>query len=291
MTAGAVAIGAGDLSYRVGKLGNDEFGLLATRFDDMADELREQQRRLLAAHSELEDQVKARTAELQDANERLTQLDRSRVRFLADISHELRTPLTIMRGEAEVTLRGKAADIAAHRETLKQIVEQATEMGRLVDDLMLLARSETDDIRFEREALDLAEIAVEAAREARVLGEGRGVAVRSVFDRLPLVEGDRKRTKQLLMIVLDNAVKYSRRDAEVVMQARAELGFVVLTVRNSAAALDDDGAAACVRAFSPRSRRDDARLRPAVGLAWRSPAGSPRSRAAPSRSPAWKPTA
>ena len=239
LTAGALAIGAGDLSYRVGKLGDDELGLLAARFDEMADELKEQQRLLLAAHSDLESQVKARTAELQDANERLKRLDRSRVRFLADISHELRTPLTIMRGEAEVTLRGKHADIAGHRETLKQIVEQATEMGRLVDDLMLLARSETDDIRFEREALNLSEIATEAVREARVLGQGRGVAIRGELDALPLIEGDRKRTKQLLMIVLDNAVKYSPRDAEVVIDGQVESDSVTLTVRNSSAVLDE----------------------------------------------------
>jgi signal transduction histidine kinase len=110
-------------------------------------------------------------------------------------------------------------------------------MGRLVDDLMLLARSETDDIRFELEALDLSGIAAEAVREARVLGQGRGVAIRTEFEALALVEGDRKRTKQLLMIVLDNAVKYSRRNAEVMMRTRAESGFVVLAVRNSGAAL------------------------------------------------------
>ena len=52
--------------------------------------------------------MRARTRELEEANEALRDRDRSRVRFLADISHELRTPLTVLRGEAEVTLRGKS---------------------------------------------------------------------------------------------------------------------------------------------------------------------------------------
>jgi signal transduction histidine kinase len=124
LSAGAVAIGEGDLSFRVGPLGADELGLLALRFDAMAARTEEQQNLLIAARSNLEVEVLARTAELQQANQALVDRDRSRVRFLADVSHELRTPLTVLRGEAEVALRGKSTGISDYREALDRIANR-----------------------------------------------------------------------------------------------------------------------------------------------------------------------
>lgn len=231
LTEGAVAIGRGDLAHRVGAIGRDEFGLLAVRFDEMAAELADQRERLVAAHSGLEDQVQARTAELETANRLLKEQDASRVRLLADISHELRTPLTIMRGEAEVTLRDQNADLPTHRRTLAELVAQAREMASLVEDLLIASRSETEDIRFDREPLDLAEVAAEAAREAGILGRAGGVRIRTELDSAP-VEGDRRRMKQVLMILLDNAVKYSVRGGDVSLRAAADGASSAVTVRN-----------------------------------------------------------
>jgi len=232
LSAGAVAIGRGDLSFRVGRLGEDELGLLARRFDEMAARIEEQQKLLLSARDDLEAEVLARTRELQVANQSLRDRDSSRVRFLADISHELRTPLTVLRGEAEVTLRGRPSGVADYREALQKIVEQAREMSRLVDDLLILARSETEDIRFEKEAIDLSEIAAEAAREASVLGRPRGVGIESAFGAMLTIEGDRQRMKQVLMIAVDNAIKYSEPGGSVRLETAIEESSAVVTIRN-----------------------------------------------------------
>ncbi len=238
LSAGAVAIGRGDLSHRVGRLGDDELGLFALRFDEMAARIEQQQQLLLAARANLEADVIDRTRELEAANDTLRDRDRSRVRFLADISHELRTPLTVLRGEAEVTLRGKASSLAAYRETLERVVEQAQEMARLVEDLLTLARSETDDIRFENVSLDLGEVAAEAAREANILGRARGIRIDTAIGAALEVEGDPQRMKQVLMIVLDNAVKYSERGGAVRLEAAAREGAAIVTVRNRHGAID-----------------------------------------------------
>jgi signal transduction histidine kinase len=240
LTAGAVAIGRGDLGHRVGPLGGDELGLLARRFDEMAGQIGQQRAMLEKARSNLEAEVVARTAELELANDWLERQDRSRARFLADVSHELRTPLTVVRGEAEVTLRDAGADLAAHKQALRQIIGQAQEMSRLVEDLLALARSESEDLHFERELIDLSEVAAEAAREASILGGARRLAIHAALADVLPVEGDRQRLKQVVMILLDNAVKYSPEGEAVDLDVAGNGERVSLSVTNRAPRLGED---------------------------------------------------
>jgi two-component system OmpR family sensor kinase len=239
LSAGAVAIGEGDLAFRVGPIGDDELGLLARRFDEMAERIEAQQRLLIAVQSDLEAQVQERTRELKAANTALEDRDRSRARFLADISHQLRTPLTVLRGEAEVTLRGASASLTDYRDALQGIVDQAREMSRLVEDLLILARSEADDVRFETETLDLGEVASEAVREARILGRPRDISVEAEIAAPLTTIGDRQRMKQVLMSVLDNAVKYSEPGRSVQLVAAKEEANVVVSICNRNALLGE----------------------------------------------------
>ena len=233
LTGGAIALGRGDLDHRIGYGGGDELGLLATRFDDMAARIKEQQGQLLAARSNLEMQVRERTEALEAANRRLLELDHLRVQFLADISHELRTPLTVLRGEAEVTLRERSRPEPIYRETLARIGDQAEDMARLVDDLLFLARAETDTIQFERVRLNLGELLDETVLDAEVLSADKPVTIETSSSRAPIiVDGDRHRLKQALMIVLDNAVKYSETGGVVTVDLRAERDRAELVVRN-----------------------------------------------------------
>jgi two-component system, OmpR family, sensor kinase len=233
LTRGAIAIGRGDLEHRIGYGGRDELGLLAMRFDDMAGRLGEQQGQLLAARSNLETQVRERTEALEAANRRLRELDRLRVQFLADISHELRTPLGVLRGEAEVTLRGNSRPETFYRETLARIVDQAEDMARLVDDLLFLARAETDTIQFERVRLDLRDLLDETVFDAEVLSVVKPVTIETSTCSAPLmVCADRQRLKQALMIVLDNAVKYSDVGGLVTVDLKADGSRAELVVRN-----------------------------------------------------------
>ena len=216
LAEGALAIGRGELSHRIGFQGDSELGLISRRFNQMAEELSRQRDDLLAARNNLERQVEQRTQELADSNRRLTQVDELRARFLTDASHELRTPLTVLRGEAEVALRGASKPEESYRQALKCIIEQAADMGRLVDDLLFLARSEANEIRFERREVGLRDIVSDAVREAAVLGRGRDIAItlhQSEYDFQILA--DPHRLRQALLIVLDNAVRYSRPGTEV----------------------------------------------------------------------------
>jgi signal transduction histidine kinase len=231
LLVGVRALRGGDLKYRVPSDGTDEFAQLARQFNEMAENLEDRERRLLGIHSELEQQVRQRTSELETANRRLSYLDRQRLQFLADVSHELRTPVTILRGEAEVTLRMQPGSQHAYREALTRIAQQARQMGRLIDDLLFLVRSESDTVAFERQRLDLRGIVADAVRDGSILARGKGI---EVVDRLPehpvWVEGDAQRLRQAALIGIDNAINYSEAGLSVEVSLGAANGRAVIGV-------------------------------------------------------------
>jgi signal transduction histidine kinase len=210
LTEGTLAVERGDLSHRVPHDQDNELGRLARRFNQMAEELERQQGLLLEGRAALQREIAERTEELAEANRRLTELDRHRVLLLADVSHELRTPLTALRGEAEVTLRGMSKPETVYREALERIVNLAADMARLVEDLLFLARSEADEIRFEFKPVRLADLVREVVDDASIIA--RGKRIRLSLETLPTdltVRADARRLKQVVLIVLDNAIKYS----------------------------------------------------------------------------------
>lgn len=233
LIAGADAISRGELDHRIAYRSNDELGLLAQSFNQMGEQLEGQHTQVKDAQAGLEHEVAERTGELATANHRLSTLDRLRVQFLADISHELRTPLTALRGEAEITLRHAPKPETAYRDALERIVMLARDMSRLVDDLLFLARSEADTLRFDLRRLALHDLAFKVCREGEALGHGKGIAVQIEFPDEPIwIIADAQRLKQAFLIVLDNAIKYSPCGSVVRMQVVAMNDFAEITVRD-----------------------------------------------------------
>jgi signal transduction histidine kinase len=118
--------------------------------------------------------VAARTAELKGALQALRQADARRRQLFADISHELRTPTTAIRGEAEITLRGRDREAAEYRAALQRIVETSRQLGAVIDDLLAMARSDIDALALARRPIDLAEPLAEALAQAAPLAAERG---------------------------------------------------------------------------------------------------------------------
>lgn len=232
LTLGAGALEAGRLEHRIPVLAQDELGRLARRFNDMAGELARERDGLLNAQLTLEAQVSDRTRELETANHRLLEADEQRVAFLADVSHELRTPLTGLRSEAEVTLRAADQPVGVYRESLTRIVQQSAEMARLVEDLLFMARSDAGKVRFDRRRVTVGALVEPAARDAAALAAARGVNVEvGRLDR-GVVMGDPRRLRQALVVLLDNAVRYSHPGGRVGLSATAEPGWLRLEVRD-----------------------------------------------------------
>lgn len=238
LTEGTEAIARGELDHRIHFQSSDELGTLAQRFNAMAAEREKQRGQLQAAHARLEKDVAERTRQLAAANNRLTELDGLRVRFLADISHEIRTPLTALRGEAEIALRHGSKPESVYRDALGRIVAHSSDMGHLVDDIMFLARSETDTLRFEFRPIVLQDVIHEAMRETEVLGRAARVAVDAQIPNEPIwIDADEQRMKQAFLILLDNAIKYSPAGRPVNLRVIAGEGDAEIVIRNEGAGI------------------------------------------------------
>jgi two-component system, OmpR family, sensor histidine kinase CiaH len=128
--------------------------------------------------------------------------------FAADASHELRTPLTIVRSSVEHLRRHRAKPVEEVGEALDDIETEVGRLTSLVDDLLLLARSDSGVIELRRESVDLAEVAGEALQRLRTQAAARGVELR--LDAAPAaVDGDPDRLRQLVAILIDNAIRHS----------------------------------------------------------------------------------
>jgi signal transduction histidine kinase len=266
LVGGVEAIGRGDLGHRIAVSGHDELAVLSNHFNRMAADLESQRGALLQQQATLEWSVSERTAQLEDANRRLRDLDRLRVLFLAEISHELRTPLTVLRGEAEVTLRSRNPSPADWKETLQRIVEQAESMTGLIDDLLFLTRAEADAIRFDVESLLLQNVVEEVLSEGRVLARSNGVGLRDDLSANPvIVKGDRQRLKQTMLIAIENAVKYSHQETAIEITLMADAGDALLTVRNRGAGIPPDDLPYVFDRFY-RGRRQSAKSKTGSGL-------------------------
>ena len=141
-------------------------------------------------------------------------------RFMADAAHELRTPITVLRTRTEVALQ-QPRDGANYVSALRAIEAEARRLGGIVDGLLVLARADAGERQLDRERLYLDDIAIDAADAARLVGNQRGVEVTvDEFEEASIV-GDAALIRQLLMILLDNAVKFT--DAGGVVRVRVSM--------------------------------------------------------------------
>ena len=235
LSKGADAFARGDFDHTIPPLTSEEFESIRGRLVRMAAELSASREILRSANESLEIDVAKRTSELADAYARLEEADESRRRFFADVSHELRTPLTVIRGEAEVALRGGEREAAHYRDSLARIVEQSAQMGRLVEDLLFIARADAGEPRLEMRSVALYGLLSAAMRSFEPLAAARGVRLRlEGGDDGAVVAGDRGRLAQVLGVLVDNAVRYSRANGEVRLSARIDGAHAVVLV-------EDDG--------------------------------------------------
>jgi signal transduction histidine kinase len=150
--------------------------------------------------------------------------------FISNASHELRTPLTLIRATAEVGLRGQPGE--AQAQPLKDILQETDYMNRLVDDLLLLSRLDTHRLKLERVRIDLAELLGETHRTLSPLAMDKGVTL-ELGGAAGAIWGDPIRMRQVLLIVLDNALRFTPSGGRIRLEASPLGNFFHIVVADS----------------------------------------------------------
>ena len=219
----------------------------------------------------VEDITERRHAEaaLKTAHQKLTELNETRSEFFANISHELRTPLTVIRGEAEVTIRGKDKPIVEYKTALERIVHLTNQVNQLVGDLLFISRSESGTIEIDKQPTPLPEILLEMHQEARVLAEKKHIAV-TLTSHAPLiiVNGDRQRLRQLFMIIITNAINYTKPEGAITVNLDSDGTSTRITVADNGIGIPEEDLPHVFQRFYrvKQKRQDLARSGSGLGL-------------------------
>jgi signal transduction histidine kinase len=153
-------------------------------------------------------------------------------RFMADAAHELRTPITVLRTRAEVALQ-QTRTPESYVSALTAIEAESRRLGGIVDSLLVLARADAGDLPLRREKFFLDDVVVDAASAERVVATQKNVEVTvDEFEETP-VEGDPDLVRQLVMILLDNAVKFTDPGGEVHVRVGMNDGAPRFTVQDT----------------------------------------------------------
>jgi len=208
MKAAAAKISQGDYMAKTGVSQSDEIGELAIALDEMA-------------------------AKLDTKSKEGAKLEELRRSFVANISHELRTPVTVIRGSLEALCDGVVSEPHMTKDYHKQMLLESIYLERLVSDLLELARLQNPDFVMNMSEVDLIEITKDAIKSIRRIAVGKNVEIQLSHEGTGFVVlGDYGRLRQVLIILLDNAVKFSPENGKVNVSLSADQNIIILTVRD-----------------------------------------------------------
>jgi signal transduction histidine kinase len=184
-------------------------------------------------------------------------------RFMADAAHELRTPITILRTRAEVALQ-QPREAENYVSALQGIEAEARRLGVIVDSLLVLARADAGERQIDKARIFLDDIAIDAAGAAQFVAKQKSVDLTvDLFEEAP-VEGDPTLIRQLIMIVLDNAVKFTDAGGQVHVRVSMLEGAPTFVVEDTGIGIKQEELSRVFQRFfrgeTARSRTDGAGL-------------------------------
>jgi len=182
-------------------------------------------------------------------------------RFLADASHELRTPLTALRGELENAV-DQARPLPELQDKVGSALEEVDRLAKIVQTLFAISRLDAGEAQQEWQRFDLARVAADTAGQMSLLAEDKGISVNCNVEQEAGVEGDRARIKQVVVNLLDNAIKYTPPGGSINLNVRAHDGKAVIEVVDTGIGIP---AGALPHVFERFYRVDKARSRDAGG--------------------------
>lgn len=197
------------------------------------------QGQVAALNVAVEEKVRKRTAQLEAANERLTELDRLKSEFLSHVSHELRTPLTSIQSFSEILMNYDLPDVEKRKSFAKVVFDESQRLTRMIDDLLDLSRIEAGKLEIELEPVDLEAVVGKALESTAPLFARNQVAVTaSVEPHIPPVRANRDRLLQVFTNLLGNAAKFAPANSGVTVKARRRGRFAMVSVTDEGQGID-----------------------------------------------------
>ncbi len=161
-----------------------------------------------------------------------TAMDRQRA-FVADASHELRTPLSLIRANAEILKRERDKPVQSNIASVDDVIEETDRLSSLVGQMLTLATADAHEAARETTTLDLSALVADTVREMRLLAAPKQITLEVDAIAPAIVSGDALRLRELLTILLDNAIKYSGDGASVRVDVGSASGQALLEVSDN----------------------------------------------------------
>jgi heavy metal sensor kinase len=181
-------------------------------------------------------------------------------RFLADASHELRTPLTVIKGELQELTRESTLTRGQVGERVGSVLEEVARLEHLVSGLLVLSRLDAGEPHSDWLPVDIAELASSTAEQMRLIAEDRGIEIRLVALRKAIILGDRAQLKQIVVNLLDNAIRFTPRGGCVVLRTAPDDNGTLFEISDTGIGIPPDSIAHVFDRFfrvdASRSRDD-----------------------------------
>jgi heavy metal sensor kinase len=194
--------------------------------------------------------------------ERLEKSFKRQKQFVADASHELRTPLSVILSQSEITLR-RERSAGEYKNALTAIEEAAGLMSEIVGKLLALARLSAEKIERKMELIDLNEVIRQAVKIVTPLAAQKGISINLPVYEQPVIPGDRPSLLELVVNVLDNAIKYNISDGKIDIFIKKERSFIVTEIKDTGIGIPEKD---LDRVFDRFYRVDKSRSRESGGI-------------------------
>ncbi|MGB4657671.1 MAG: ATP-binding protein [Mobilitalea sp.] len=213
MRVTALELAAGNYHTKTGIKRNDEIGDLAKTVDILSEKL-------------LENDIQRKN------------LDQMRLDFFANVSHELRTPITVIRAYTETLVDGVVTEKEKVDQYYGRMLSECKSMERLVGDLMTLSKMQNPDFLIQMEPVNLQQIFEDIIRSAGTIAEKKNIKIEVVKDDpISMILGDYDRLRQMFMVILDNAIKFSdeNKTVHIVVKKNEE---IIVTIRDEGVGIE-----------------------------------------------------
>ena len=183
--------------------------------------------------------------QLDKSSKESERFEKMRQNFIANISHELRTPITVIRGSIEAICDGIISDPGQLKDYNEQILSDSIHLQRLVNDLIDLTKLQNTDFSIDKSTINLFEIINDAVRSMKQISTKKGVKINfsaenAIEENRYLFVGDYQRIRQMIIIVLDNAIKFSNENQKVDILLKKENKKYELKICDSGRGIDPE---------------------------------------------------